>query len=304
MARMTLEGVACGPAAMEQYRALETGDILYFPTTPFEITDEDRAFLLTQRQVHASYHKNISYRPAQDRLKGVDARDAADRKRMHAVMKRYSQHAISFVAGLLPRYTSGWKIDYASFRPNEEQGRKLSRRARNDLIHVDSFPTRPSYGDRLMRFFTNVNPERPRIWATSDHFAALARVYARPAGLPFAPAGWWSSLRGEAARVLARLGLPVVDRPAYDRFMLGFHHFLKENEAFQQNCPKDLWSFPPGSSWIVFTDASSHACLSGQYALEQTFIISRESLAYPDVSPISILEQMTGFPLAPGRNCA
>lgn len=304
MARITLEGVERGPATMEQYHALEMGDILYFPTTPFLFADEDRDFLLTQRQVDASYHKNISYRPAEDRLKGVDAQSDSDRGRTHEVMRRYSRSAIAFMTAFLPRYAGAWKIDYASFRPHEEQGRKIARRARNDLIHVDSFPTRPSYGDRLLRIFTNINPERPRIWATSDNFAALARVYARRAGLPFTRGGRWSGLRGGATRMLSRLGLPIVHRPEYDRFMLRFHNFLKENEEFQYNCRKDSWTFPPGSAWMVFTDAASHACLSGQYALEQTFIVSHDSLAYPDESPLSILEQMTGFALAPARRTA
>ena len=107
-----------------------------------------------------------------------------------------------------------------------------------------------------------------------------------------------AKFRGRAIRVLAALGLPVIDRPPYDRFMLKFHHFLKENAAFQRDCPKDRWEFPPGSSWIVFTDTTSHACLSGQFALEQTFIVRRRSLVWPEKAPISILERMAGFPLA------
>lgn len=297
MARITLEGIPRGPDSLDWHQALEAGDVLFFPTAPFEFSDEDRAFLITQQQVDASYHKNISYRPAQDRVKGVVARSESDREHVREVMRRYSRAAVSFAAGLPPRYAGDWKIDYAGFRPNEEQGRKLARRARNDLIHVDSFPTRPSNGDRRLRFFTNINLDRPRIWATSDHFAALARAHARPAGLPVASGGSWAGLRDGTVRLLSRLGPPVVDRPEYDRFMLRFHHFLKENEAFQQNCRKDRWSFPPGSSWMVFTDASSHACLSGRFALEQTFIVSRRSLAHPELSSLSILEGMTEFPL-------
>ena len=81
-------------------------------------------------------------------------------------------------------------------------------------------------------------------------------------------------------RAAAKLGLPVVDRPPYDRFMLKIHHAMKEDAGFQQSCRKDRWEFPAGSTWIVFTDSASHACLSGQYALEQTFIVRR---AEPDL---------------------
>jgi hypothetical protein len=302
MALVTLDGDRRGSAATEgQYLGLESGDILYFPATPFDLTAEERAFLLEQKQVDAVYHKNISYRPASDRLKGVDQKDPAALRRMHEVMRDYSRRAIDFVAGFLPRYARDWKIDFASFRPNEEQGRRISHRARNDLIHVDSFPSRPSHGDRLLRIFTNIHPTRARVWVTSDNFERLAMTYARPAGLPSSRQGPLDRARRRAIRLLSGIGLPVVDRPEYDRFMLRFHHFLKESAAFQQGCRKDLWLFPPGSSWMVFTDTASHSCISGQYALEQTFIVRRDSLMYPDRAPIAILERMTGFPLAPAR---
>ena len=287
--------VGLGEAATEEHaRRLETGDILYFPTTPFAFSEDDKAFLLRQKQAAPSLHKNISYRPARDRLKGVDSNDRA---RMHMIMKGYSERAIAFMTSFFPSYARDWKIDFASFRPIEEQGRETSLRSRNDLLHVDSFPSRPSRGDRLLRIFTNINPERPRVWITSDPFETLANRYAEEVGLPQPPdAG--AKLRGRTLRVLSSLGLPVVDRPPYDRFMLKFHHFLKENAAFQRDCPKDRWEFPPGSTWIVFTDTTSHACLSGQFALEQTFIVRRQSLVWPEKSPISILERMSGFPLS------
>ena len=71
--------------------------------------------------------------------------------------------------------------------------------------------------------------------------------------------------------------------------MLRFHHWMKESEAFQRDCRKERWEFPPGSSWIVFTDTTSHSCISGQYALEQTFVVSRSSLAWPEKAPIAIM---------------
>ena len=43
--------------------------------SPPILPDADRAFLVTQKQVDASYHKNISYRPLEDRLKGIDQDD-------------------------------------------------------------------------------------------------------------------------------------------------------------------------------------------------------------------------------------
>jgi len=304
MARITLDQYRpFTQATDEQYRRLETGDILYFPTMPFDLSAEERAFLLAQKQSGASYHKNISYRPANDRLKGIDQTDAASRQQMHRIMRSYSQRAIGFMESFLPRYARSWRIDFASFRPIEEAGRDVALRSRNDLIHIDSFPSRPSYGDRLLRVFTNLHPERPRVWVTSDPFEELARQYADQVGLPCPPTVI-SRLRRQALAVLSGVGLPVVNRPEYDRFMLRFHHFLKENTAFQMNCRKEHWEFPPGSSWIVFTDTTSHSCISGQYALEQTFIVSRRSLAWPEKAPIAIMERMAGFPLSPRAKSA
>jgi hypothetical protein len=297
MARLTIDAdLARGAAPDELCTRMESGDILFFPTNPISLDEADRSFLLGQKQVDASYHKNISYRPARDRLKGVEARDAAAFERTHRVMRRYSRRAVAFMAGFFPRYARDWKIDFASFRPIEEHGRKVSHRSRNDLIHVDSFPSRPSHGDKLLRIFSNINPTSPRVWVTSDPFEKLAWQYGGKAGLPHPPTAL-SRLRGRALRALSALGLPVVDRPLYDQFMLRFHHFLKESDDFQRGCRKDRWEFPPDTTWICFTDTTSHACLSGQFALEQTFIVRRGSLVAPDKAPIAILERMAGFPL-------
>jgi hypothetical protein len=261
------------------------------------LTADDQAFLVTQKQTKASFHKNISYRPVEDRLKGIDQESQADRARVHEIMRGYSQRAIAFMSRFLRRYAAGWKIDYASFRPIEEAGRQVALHSRNDLLHFDSFPTRPSHGDRLLRIFTNIHPDRPRVWITTDHFEALAGQFADRIGLHRKRSALdaWKNLTVRAAE---RLGLPVVDRPLYDRFMLKFHHAMKEDSAFQSTCRKDRWEFPAGSTWIVFTDSASHACLSGQYALEQTFIVRRTSLACPEKAPIAVLEKLAGYPLA------
>jgi hypothetical protein len=41
----------------------------------------------------------------------------------------------------------------------------------------------------------------------------------------------------------------------------------------------------------------SHAVLQGQYALEQTFLISRHAMVRPELSPLAILEALAGYPL-------
>src|SRR5438876_11417062 len=116
MARITLGAERFGTeASAAEYRGLEAGDILYFPTSPPLVPESDRAFLVTQKQVDASYHKNVSYRPLEDRLKGVDQDDAAQRARVHAIMRDYSQRAVALMGAFLTRYAATWKIDFASF---------------------------------------------------------------------------------------------------------------------------------------------------------------------------------------------
>lgn len=288
-------------AAVWLCRQLEEGHILYFPRTPFELTPEERRFLLSQRQTGAGYHKNIAYRPLQHRVTGVAASTRAQIEQLKTVLQAYSRRVTAFLSQFLTPYASSWRLDYASFRPQQEQGRNLRRRLRNDLLHVDAFPTRPTHGDRILRVFTNIHPIEPRCWLTAETADILIRRFAGTADLPLprpsARSPWharWRSLlrRGQA------LGLPLVLRSPYDDFMLRLHHFMKENHAYQASCPKEAWDFPPNSTWIVFTDMLAHAVLSGQYALEQTYIVPRQAMVVPDKAPIHVLETLVGAPLS------
>src|SRR5260221_266258 len=100
-----------------------------------------------------------------------------------AILAKYSKGAVASLSALFPQYASTWRVDYASFRPVEEQGRNLPLRHRNDLMHLDAFPTRPTHGGRILRLFTNLHPTRDRVWGTADSFEDLAQRYAVAAGL-------------------------------------------------------------------------------------------------------------------------
>ena len=286
-----------GPTREREYcRALEEGHILFFPRTPFELPEEDRAFLLQQRQADAGYHKNIAYRPESDRVTGVARQQREDEEKLRGILRNYSKRVVEFASEVFPGYAKRWRVDFASFRPQEEAGRKLSQHSRNDLLHVDSFPTRPTRGDRIFRIFTNIHPVAPRVWRTGENFEELAERFAVSSGL------LQHALRPGLGRSIRRLaqsaGIPVRVRAPYDEFMLRFHHFLKENSGYQETARAETVSFPPGSTWMVFTDMVTHSVLSGQYALEQTFLISRESLTLPAKAPVSVLERISGRALA------
>ena len=278
-------------------KSLEQGNILLFPRTPFCIPDQDRATLLNTGQADGNFHKNISFRPVTGRVSGLGQAAPGELERVQGAMDRYSRSAVALVAETLSPYQQRWKLDFASFRSIEEQGRDLPWKKRNDLLHTDAFPTRPTNGGLILRIFTNINPSQDRVWVTGDPFAAVAKQYAASAGLSRIAAQEDSSLNRllrTGTRALRQIGAPVVDRSPYDRFMLGFHDFLKANQQYQQQTPKHEFSFPPNSTWMVFTDVVPHSVTSGRYALEQTMIIARDSLLQPECAPASILEKISG----------
>jgi len=300
---VTIDSWPASPAP--DYRPeLEAGNVLYFPVTPFAFAEESKEYL---RHIHfagGAVHKNVAYRPASDRVTGLET-DAAQLQRLRAILGEYSRSVVKFTAELLPPYAASWKLDYASFRPVEEDGRDLPVNKRNDLIHTDAFPSRPTNGDLILRVFTNIHPVKTRNWVTTDPFRQVAERYAHDAGLEQIATGASSAsgkLLNQSARVLRSVGLPVVPRSGYDRFMLRFHEYLKRNEEFQKNTPKYPFAFAPGSTWLTFTDVLPHSVLSGQHALEQTFIIARESMANAENAPVAILERLCGKPLLEGAS--
>jgi len=287
------------PEPVDYRPKLEAGNVLFFPLCPFEFPEDHKQFLRNINFAGGAIHKNVAYRPASDRVTGVQL-EAGKTQRLLLILREFSRSIVQFTRDLLPEYAADWKLDYASFRPLEEENRDLPTNKRNDLIHTDAFPSRPTNGDLIMRAFTNIHPTKTRNWITTDPFETVARHYARQAGLD-SIAGTADTKNGrflnECARVLHSLGLPVVPRSAYDKFMLHFHEYLKRNTDFQQNSKKYAFNFPPGALWLTFTDVVPHSVLSGQHALEQTFIIARKSMADPNRAPVAILERICGKPM-------
>ncbi len=265
---------------------LECGKVLFFSHAPYDFSESDRAFLLSQKQTGSRFHKNISYRPTHDILKGADG-NSADHERMHAIMRHFSGAVTSFISQFLAPYAGKMKLDFASFRPLEEQGRALPLHKRNDLLHVDAFPSRPTHGGRILRVFVNINPSVGRVWNVGEPFHDFLPRLMQKKRIGPATTG----ARRTLARLASKIGLPVPDRSPYDEFMLFLHDWLKESSDFQQNASRQKLVFPPGSAWMVYTDGVPHAAMSGQYALEQTFIIPVEALVTPQVSPYRVLEE-------------
>jgi hypothetical protein len=271
---------------------LERGEILTFALCPFALpAAEELAFLRSQASA-GSVHKDINLNPARNVVTGFRHESAAQAERLRDVLHSFAAGAAGWLAKLLPSYARSWQADRVSFRAEEEATRKLRLTARNDLLHFDAFPSRPTRGCRILRLFVNVNPIDPRIWVTSNTFAMVFERYGARAGLPGSTADGWTRRFGEGLLGLFQPG--AGERTPYDVYMLRLHHFLKNCDEFQERSPRRLWHFAPASAWLVFTDAVSHAELRGQYALEHSFFIAPEALSLPGESPLALLEQACG----------
>ena len=287
-----------GSQMLRQWCAqLEGGGILYFPQTPVPIPAEDLAFLLGGQQSGSKLHKNIAYKPNRDRLSGADRKSAgaAELEQMRAAMRRYSAGVDAFLTQFLAPYARRWRLDYASFRPIEEEGRDLPLHRRNDLLHTDAFPTRPTRGRRILRFFHNIHPARTRDWVVGEPFARVVGKFA-PGKLEIPHSDSVAAVAGKAVARAIGLGalLPQVKRTPYDEFMMQLHNAMKEDAEFQLGCVREKVQFAPGSSWMVYTETVPHAVLGGQYALEQTFLVDPAAMVEPESAPVRILERLAG----------
>ena len=279
-------GLADWSAAMPNdawIAALEAGKVLYFPRLAFELLDGEDA-LLTPALLSPDV-RNISL-DANGQIKGVVG-DADVQRAAAAMVGRFRAQAQQLVHGLLPQYTAALRYAPTSYRPAQVESRVQSWRADDRRMHVDSFPSRPNYGERILRVFTNANPHgKPRVWRVGEPFEDVARRF-----LPRAkPYSRWQ------AKVLHKLRVTKSLRSEYDHLMLQLHDGMKSDLDYQKNAPQQSVPFPPGSVWVwvCFSDQTSHAVESGQYMLEQTLHLPASRQYNPETSPLAILRRLTG----------
>ena len=292
----------------EMSDALERGSIVYFPQSPVALPDAADLEFFRQELPRRLKRKNISLHPEDGRTRGLDSDDAEMSERVTRVLKTVSDDIAAFLAGVAPRLTENWTVGTCSFRPMQEQGRDLSAHASNELIHVDAGAYGATHGDRILRFFINVNPEEDRVWATKGRFPELFAEHAERAGLDHVGPGYLAKgpldyFRSGLVNLAAR-GVPVMkvlDSSPYDRAMRKFHNYMKDTPAFQQQQKgHEEFRFPPFSAWMVYTDMVSHACLSGQYAFVHTSLVRLENCHLPEMAPINIM-RAAAAPAAGGR---
>jgi hypothetical protein len=274
---------------------LERGEVLYYPVCPFALpAGADRQFLCEQR-LGGRAHKNISFDPHTGQTAGYRRKSAEQDERLRELLAAFARSGTAWLADTLPGYARAWRLDRVSFRPEEEATRKLRLKARNDLLHIDAFPSRPTNGYRILRLFANINETEPRVWVTSEPFAKLFSRFGHEVGLPTQPGFDWA--RQLPHRLLSLFRPHRSARSLYDAFMLRFHDFLKANDWFQEKAPKQFWKFPPGSAWLVMTDTASHAALRGRFALEHSYFIAPRTLVLPEEAPAALLLRACGVPV-------
>jgi hypothetical protein len=260
-------------------RALEDGDVLWLGGPAFEL--DSREHPLLSSAVLAS-GKNVSYDPATGFVGGSALRGGAART-LRGMLARYSDDAHALVGRMMPAYRDRVRRGRASFRPVEVAGRASSWRKDDTRLHIDSFPASPVHGQRILRVFTNVNPEgRPRSWRIGEAFEDVGRRFAPRLRMP-APG---------TALMLRVFGVTKSRRSPYDAMMLQLHDLMKADAAYQDSAPQTAFDFPAGSSWMAFTDQVSHAAIAGQYQLEQTFLLPVAAMSNPERSPLRILERL------------
>jgi hypothetical protein len=260
---------------------LERGRVLYFSHLPVPLEAGDAALL---DPVNADpKRKNISLSP-DGSLVGV-AGDAAVQAGVRALITRYQSLAASLVDGLLPEYRGKLRAAPTSLRLHRVETRKSSWRADDSRLHVDAFPSRPNRGERILRVFANLNQQgEPRVWRVGEPFEDVARRF-----VPAIPAQ-----RPGSAWLLAALGVTKSRRTPYDHLMLGLHDAMKADLDYQKSCPQQTMLFPPNSVWVCFSDQTSHAVMSGQFMLEQTFFLPAQAMVEPTCAPLGVLERLQG----------
>jgi 3-deoxy-D-manno-oct-2-ulosonic acid (Kdo) hydroxylase len=261
--------------------ALEIGKLLYAPRLHFELSEAERRFLSPEYLDGKS--KNVSYRPGAGVPRGTRCQ-GSERDELLGMLRRYYDRASHLLKALLPGYADHLISGFTSFRPAEIAGRAASWRRDDTRLHVDAFPSRPTRGLRILRVFTNVNPELPRIWRVGEPFERVAAKFVPRIRAPLPGSSW----------LLHRLRIVKGRRTEYDHFMLGIHDQMKADQDYQSQVPQMEVALPPAVTWACFTDSVSHAAMSGQFAFEQTFYLPVSAMKDPERSPLRVLERLVG----------
>ena len=267
--------------------ALEQEQVLFFPQLTFSSPLFSEKELWSEKMLHST-HKNVSYNYSTQKLGKLNPIVAKTElaKLLRTFMHQYAEFAKDLINTVLPSYSDSLIFGRTSYRPAKITEPAKSKRKDDTRLHVDSFSATPVYGNRILRVFTNINPNnQPRVWHLGESFEHVLNRFS-----PNIPS--YSRL---TAHFLKLIKTTKTLRSPYDHYQIHLHDCMKRDDAYQQSAPKDQIDFPTNSSWIVFTDQVSHAALSGQFLLEQTFYLPISAMNNPELSPFRHWEKIKGL---------
>ncbi len=261
---------------------LEAQGLMVFANLRFPVAAREAPLLAPDAAFGKA--KSASFNPASREVRG-----GADQPLAGPLMARYADWSAAQIARLAPRYADAIQKGRTSFRWREASDEPMSVRKDDRRLHADAFASQPTGGRRILRVFSNINPaSEPRVWRLGEHFEAYAKRFMSGARPPLPLEPW----------LLQTLRITRERRTRYDALMLNLHDRAKRDEAYQAEGPSRAVSFAPGATWIVFSDSVVHAAVRGRLALEQTFYLPVEAMVDPSLSPLRILERLTGRTLA------
>lgn len=265
-------------------RQLEQGAVLYFPDLHFRFEPGEERFLDSRYSDGKS--KNINLRATDTAVRGAQGteQDLAD---LYRLIHRYAEFSEKLVLSLFPEYGPHMTRAGTSLRPSQIAGRAVSWRKDDTRLHVDSFPSNPLLGKRLLRVFHNIDPEAPRVWRVGEPFADFAQRFVPKTH------GMWP---GQAA-LMKLLHITKRTRSEYDHRMLQLHDLAKADLDYQASVPQQEFHFPPGSTWIVFSDQLLHAAMRGRAMMEQTIYLDPKAISDHTHSPEAVLSRMLSRPM-------
>ncbi len=279
--------------------ALESNHIVYFPRSPIPLPDAATLEYLRRELPSRLKLKNISYHPEGARVTGLEGEETLY-ERTRDVLKRHLDDVSGFLYRIMPGWRGACRVGTCSFRPIQERGRNLAPHASNELVHVDAGAYGATDGDRIFRFFVNVNEHEDRVWASKGGLSDVLERHGAAAGVLDSSGrlraridkGLGDHAFSAAVRGLTRLNplAHTLDSSPYDRTMRRLHNYMKDSQDFIRDMRGyEEFRFPPYSAWMVFTDGVSHASLSGQFALVTTIVVPRTALEHPQFSPYALL---------------
>ena len=275
---------------------LERGRVLLFPTPPLELPSAEDLHFLKEQTPEYHTRKNISYYPRGGLIRGIKAPPEIE-QRTQAILQDYQQRVEACLHKLIPSFTPGWRSATSSLRVFEENNRGIPIRERSDLIHLDAGTYGAARGDLILRFLTNLD-DKERVWRCKGTVSDLVETFAEAAGLERSQELLHDSFLNRVGSGMVRNLSKVIpstamlETSAYDQAMRHLHNYMKESDEFQQDQEGMVEiRFPPKSCWLVFADMAGHSCLSGEFAMINTFMVPRSNFRHKEFSPWEVLSR-------------